>query len=132
MALPHFKAKMRRELMSVYGHSRAKAENILGKKKRSGIVTFFSSSLIHIVGVHVYPLEILSVSVRPVLRPPIHFPGNYTEAEISFGLQLKILSGKAFRFMQKSKELPIPARSTLQRWIKGFPLQPGWQFNWIF
>ena len=44
---------------------------------------------------------------------------------VVFGLQLKMLSGKAYRFIRRSGEMAVPGRSTLQRWIRGFPCPTG-------
>ena len=60
-----------------------------------------------------------------VVTKKLKRPKKWTEEDIANGLILHSFSKKSFDFLRAKKLLPLPSKTTMRTWIKGFSCQPG-------
>lgn len=50
---------------------------------------------------------------------------RWSSVDISAAISLKSVSPKAYRYLRKTKKIPLPALSTLRKWVANFNIDEG-------
>lgn len=50
---------------------------------------------------------------------------RWSSVDISAAISLRSVSPKAYRYLRKTKKIPLPALSTLRKWVANFNIDEG-------
>ena len=94
--------------------------NQLYKAKRERRSATFTKNLVHKALEGSFSLPQRTTIINKKTRPR-----QWCEKDVINGLMLRSFSRKAFNFIREKSLLPLPADTTLRRWVKNFHCQPG-------
>ena len=94
--------------------------NQLQKVQRERRSAAFTKNLVHKALEGSFTLPQRTTIINKKTRPR-----QWSEKDVINGLMLRSFSRKAFNFIREKSLLPLPAETTLRRWVKNFHCQPG-------
>jgi len=92
----------------------------LQKENREKSSKAFSKKLVHKALEGSFSLPQQTTIINKKTRPR-----QWCEKDVINGLLLRSFSRKAFNFIRQKNLLPIPAETTLRRWVRNFRCHPG-------